>query len=353
MSEDNDKTITCDLMKVAMFYGPGKVKLKEKDIPHIKKGEVLVKIKAALTCGTDVKTYRRGHKLLPPPSPFGHEFAGDIAEIGEKVDNVSEGMRVVAANSAPCGYCFYCKKGRESLCENLFFLWGAFAEYIVIPERIVRKNLLEIPDHITYEEAALTEPLACVIHGVEESHIRMGDTVVINGAGPIGLFFTTLVKQKGARVIQTDLVDERLKVAQKLGADFIVNAGIGQEKTVQKVKDLTDGRGADVGIEAVGYPEIWETTIRMTRKGGTATLFGGCEKGTTITVDTSLLHYAELTLKGVFHHTPHYIRTALNLISWGAIDTDTFITEKMPLSHIDEALQKVLHQKGVKIALIP
>lgn len=340
-------------MKVAMFYGPENVQLEEKDIPEITDGEVLVRIKAALTCGTDVKTYRRGHRLLPPPSPFGHEFAGEVAEVGKYVEGISEGMRVVAANSAPCGYCFYCKRGRESLCENIFFLWGAFAEYIVVPERIVKKNLLEIPNHVTYEEAALTEPLACVIHGVEESNIRMGDTVVINGAGPIGLFFTTLVKRKGARVLQTDLVDDRLRVAEKLGADHVIDAKNGEDATVQEVKALTDGRGADVAIEAVGYPEIWETTIKMTRKGGTATLFGGCEKGTTITVNTALLHYSELSLKGVFHHTPHYIRTALNLISWGAIDTETFITEKMPLSHIDEALQKVLHQKGVKIALIP
>jgi L-iditol 2-dehydrogenase len=340
-------------MKVAMFYGPGDVRLEEKDIPEIEDTEVLVRIRAALTCGTDLKTYRRGHTLLPPPSPFGHEYAGDVAAVGEKVETVTEGMRVVAANSAPCGHCFYCKRGRESLCENLFFVWGAFAEYIVVPERIVKKNLLIVPDHVSYEEAALTEPLACVIHGVEESGICMGDTVVINGAGPIGLFFTALVKQKGARVIQTDLVDERLSVAEKLGADHTINAEEGEEATIQKVKALTEGRGADIAIEAVGYPKIWETTIKMTRKGGTATLFGGCEKNTTITVDTSLLHYNEITMKGVFHHTPHYIRTALNLISWGTLDTSIFITEKMPLARIDEALQRVLAQKGVKIALIP
>ncbi|MGD2246783.1 MAG: zinc-binding dehydrogenase [Candidatus Methanofastidiosia archaeon] len=338
-------------MKVAMFYGPADVRLEERDIPTIKDGEVLIKIKAALTCGTDVKTYKRGHKLVPPPSPFGHEYAGDIAKTGKNVTDFEEGMRVVAANSAPCGQCFYCKRGRESLCENIFFVWGAFAEYIVVPERIVKKNLLKIPDHVTYEEAALTEPLACVVHGVEASEINMGDTVVINGAGPIGLFFTALVKQKGAQVIQTDLVDNRLKAAKMLGADHIINAQ--EEDSVQKVKELTRGRGADVAIEAVGYPATWETTIKMTRKGGVATLFGGCEKGTTITVDTTLLHYNEITLKGVFHHTPYYIRTALNLISWKTINTDIFITEKMPLSKIDEALNKVLNQEGVKIALIP
>jgi L-iditol 2-dehydrogenase len=340
-------------MKVAMFYGPEDVRMEEKAIPEIKSGEVLVKIRAALTCGTDLKTYRRGHRLIPPPSPFGHEFSGDIARVGKYVEGFEEGMRVVAANSAPCGHCFFCKRGRESLCENLFFLWGAFAEYIVVPERIVKKNMLIIPHHLSYEEAALVEPLACVIHGVEESHISMGDTVVINGAGPIGLFFTSLIKKKGARIIQTDLVDQRLQVAENLGADQVINAADGEEATIKQVMDLTEGRGADIGIEAVGYPRIWETTIRMVRKGGTATLFGGCEKNTSITVDTSLLHYSELTLKGVFHHTPHYIQTALNLLSWGEIDTSAFITQKMPLEQIDDALQKVLHQQGVKIALIP
>jgi L-iditol 2-dehydrogenase len=340
-------------MKVAMFYGPEDVRMEEKPIPEIGVGEVLVKIRAALTCGTDLKTYRRGHRLLPPPSPFGHEFSGDVAQVGEGVEGFEEGMRVVAANSAPCGHCFFCKRGRESLCENLFFLWGAFAEYIVVPERIVKKNMLIIPDHLSYEEAALVEPLACVIHGVEESHISMGDQVVINGAGPIGLFFTSLIKKKGARIIQTDLVDRRLQVAETLGADQVINAADGEEATIEQVLKLTGGRGADVGIEAVGYPRIWETTIKMVRKGGTATLFGGCEKNTHITVDTSLLHYSELTLKGIFHHTPHYIQTALNLLSWGKIDTSVFITRKMPLEQIDDALQKVLHQQGVKIALIP
>ncbi|MBU7038138.1 MAG: zinc-binding dehydrogenase [Theionarchaea archaeon] len=340
-------------MKVAMFYGPGDVRLEERDIPEIEADEVLVRIRAALTCGTDIKTYRRGHALVPPPSPFGHEYAGDVVAVGERVERVTEGMRIVAANSAPCGHCFYCKRGRESLCENLFFVWGAFAEYIVVPGRIVQKNLLEVPEHVTYEEAALTEPLACVIHGVEASNIQMGDTVVINGAGPIGLFFTALVKQKGARVIQTDLVEERLSVAEQLGADHIINAQEGEEATIHNVKALTEGRGADIAIEAVGYPKIWETTIKMTRKGGTATLFGGCEKNTTITVDTTSLHYNEITMKGVFHHTPHYIRTALNLLSWGSLDTQVFITEKMPLSRIDETLKKVMAQKGVKIALIP
>ncbi|MBU7043613.1 MAG: alcohol dehydrogenase catalytic domain-containing protein [Theionarchaea archaeon] len=340
-------------MKIAMFYGPEDVRMEEKPIPAVGEGEVLVKIRAALTCGTDLKTYRRGHRLIPPPSPFGHEFSGDIAQVGKRVEGFEEGMRVVAANSAPCGHCFFCKRGRESLCENLFFLWGAFAEYIVVPERIVKKNMLHIPDHLSYEKAALVEPLACVIHGVEESHISMGDTVVINGAGPIGLFFTALIKKKGARIIQTDLMDHRLQEAEKLGADHVINAQEGEEATIQEVLELTEGRGADVGIEAVGYPNIWETTIRMVRRGGTATLFGGCEKNTHITVDTALLHYAELTLKGVFHHTPHYVLTALNLLSWGKIDTSGFITQKMPLDHIDDALQKVLHQQGVKIALIP
>ncbi len=341
-------------MKAAVFHGIKDVRLEEIEIPRISPYEVLVKVKAALTCGTDRKLYLRGHPLFKPPFVFGHEFAGEIVKVGEKVKGFQKGMRVVAANSAPCNRCYYCKIGRQSMCENLTLrLSGAFAQYVEIPRPIVEQNLLEIPSHLSYKKAALVEPLACVVHGIEESNIALGDTVVINGLGPIGLLFVQLAKLKGARVIALDVRRERLDIANKLGADELVDASrVGDQ--VKAVKRLTEkGRGVDVAIEAVGIPEVWEKSILMVRKGGTAVLFGGCASGTKITIDTELLHYSEITIKGVFHHTPQYVKKALDLISQGKIDTDSLITDEFPLADFSKALEMMINQEGIKIAVIP
>ena len=340
-------------MIAAVYYGIQDVRLEEVEVPRISPDEVLVKIKAALTCGTDRKMYLRGYHLVKPPFVFGHEFAGDIAAVGANVKNLREGMRVVAANSAPCNRCFYCKIGRHSLCENLLVrLEGAFAEYVAIPGAIVRQNLLEIPSNVSYQEAALVEPLACVVHGIEESNIKMGDTVVVNGAGPIGLMHVSLAKLKGAKVIATDLNKDRLKRARKLGADEIIDASSVDQ--VKAVRELTEGkRGVDVAIEAVGLPEVWKRTIAMVRRGGTVNLFGGPPSGTTITIDTKLLHYSELTIKGVFHHTPQYVRRALNLISQKALDVDSLITHQLPLAELSKILGMMVHHEGIKIAVAP
>ena len=341
-------------MKAAVFHGVKDVRMEEIDVPEIGPSEVLVKIRAALTCGTDRKMYLRGHPLFKPPFVFGHEFSGDIVKVGSKVKNFKEGMRVVAANSAPCNHCFYCKIGRPSMCDNLTLrLSGAFAEYVEIPSPIVEQNLLEIPSHVSYKQAALVEPLACVVHGIEESGIKLGDTVVVNGAGPIGLMYVQLAKLKGARVIATDINGERLKIAQKLGADEIVNASQVSDQ-VEAVRGLTEEkRGVDVAIEAVGLPEVWEKTIKMVRKGGIVNLFGGCASGTKITIDTKLLHYLEITIKGVFHHTPQYVKRALNLISQGSIDTNSLITDEFPLSDFPHVLDMMINHQGIKIAVIP
>ncbi len=341
-------------MKAAVFYGIKDVRMEEIDIPEIGPSEVLVKIRAALTCGTDRKMYLRGHPLFKPPFVFGHEFAGDIVKVGDKVKNFKEGMRVVAANSAPCNRCFYCKIGRPSMCENLTLrLSGAFAEYVEIPGPIVEQNLLPIPPNVSYKEAALVEPLACVVHGIEESGIRLGDTVVVNGAGPIGLMYIQLAKLKGARVIATDIKKERLKIARKLGADELVDVSRVDDQG-RAVRGVTENkRGVDVAIEAVGLPDLWEKTIKMVRKGGIVNLFGGCASGTRITIDTKLLHYSEITIKGIFHHTPQYVKRALNLISQGSIPTDSLITDEFSLSDFPRVLEMMINHQGIKIAVIP
>jgi L-iditol 2-dehydrogenase len=271
-------------MKCAIFYGPMDVRIEKVEIPIPTDDEILVKVRAALTCGSDLKTYRRGHPtMIKPPSPFGHEFSGEVVKIGRNIKSkIKVGDRIVCANTAPCGYCFYCRLGRESMCEDLIYLNGAYSQYITVQKRIVEKNTFIVPRDISFEEAALMEPLACVVHGIEESGIMMGDKVAINGAGPIGLMFAKLAGLKGAYVIVSDLSKDRLEAAKKMGAreTIQIQKGINQ---VEEVKCRTEGgRGVDVAIEATGIPDIWEKTVKMVRKGGTANLFGGCSSGTTI-----------------------------------------------------------------------
>lgn len=340
-------------MKAAMFYGPGDVRVEDVPVPRVGPGELLVKIKAATTCGTDVKTYKRGHRLFKPPTPFGHEWAGVVAEVGEGVRDFHVGDRVAGANTAPCGHCFYCKVGQPQLCEDLTFLWGSYAEYLRVPARIVRTNTYKLPPHLSFAAAAMIEPLACAVNGIQESGIRLGDTVVVNGAGPIGLYFIRLAALRGARIIATDLSDRRLETARSLGAAEVINASEVADQ-VQAVRELTaGGRGADVAIEAVGLPDIWEKTILMARKGGIVNLFGGCKEGSAITVDTGLIHYNQLTLKGVFHLTPDTVRIAAELLSSGQIPERLFISGTRPLAEIVPALEAHARQAVVKYAIVP
>lgn len=341
-------------MKAAILYGPRDVRLEEIDIPKVSSGEILVRIEAALTCGTDAKVYLRGGhpKMIKPPAVFGHEFAGVIEKVGEDVKKFSAGARVAAANSAPCNRCFHCKRGEQSLCEDLLFINGAYAQYIKIPSRIVEQNLLMIPENVSFRDAALVEPLACALHGIESSRLSAGDTVVVNGAGPIGLLFVMLSKLKGAYVISCDMEEERLNSAKKSGADVIINVNRVDDQ-VEEVRRITDGRGVDVAIEAVGQPAVWEKTVLMVRKGGEVILFGGCAPGTKFSLDTELIHYGELTLKGVFHHTPYYVEKALDLLRAGMLNTSCLITDEMPLDRLEEALDRIINHRGVKTAIIP
>jgi len=336
-------------MKAQLFYGPEDVRYENINIPEIGDDEALVRIKSALTCGSDLKTYRRGHPtMIKEASVFGHEWAGDIVEIGSDVDNFKVGDRIVAVNSVPCYECYYCKLERYSLCENLIYNNGAYAEYIKIPGKILKKNTYIIPDKIDYREAALLEPLACVVHGIEESNIKTDDMVVINGAGPIGLMFIALARLKGALVISVDLSDERLEYAKDFGADYTINASKESDQ-VAAVKELTeDKKGVDVAVDATGIPEVWEMTILMGRKGATINLFGGCVSGTSVNIDTQLLHYSELTIKGVYHHTPYYVKKAFDIITSRQIDTVKFITADMPLGKLVSALELMGQQKGIK-----
>lgn len=339
----------------AVLYGKEDVKIEKVAIPSLGPKDVLVRVKAALTCGTDVKVFRRGYhaRMIMPPALFGHELAGDIVAMGSEVSKFRVGQRVVAANSAPCGDCFYCKRDLENLCEDLLFNNGAYAEYIRIPGRIVEKNLYAVPEQVDYVDAALAEPLACVLRGIEESYVRKGDTVVVIGLGPIGLMFVRMLKVMGARVIAIARRQVQLDDAKRMGAAELISV-VDTTDVPAAVRDLTEGRGADVVIEAVGKPEVWNLAVQMLRKGGTVNFFGGCPNETRVELDTNLLHYSELTCKASFHHTPRLIQKALTAVTRGDIRARDFVVGQEPLHKIKEVLRYLMNSSGrMKTAIIP
>ena len=343
-------------MKAIQFYAPEDIRYEEVPIQEPKKGEVLVKIMAALTCGTDVKTFRRGHPVLikSVPSGFGHEFSGIVEKLGEGVTNFKVGDRVVAANSAPCGECFFCKKGQYNLCENLQFLNGAYAEYITVPARIVEKNMIKLPDNLSFEEAAFTEPLANVVHGAERTDIKAGQSVGIIGIGPIGLMFAKYAKLKGARVIVGGRNEIKLRLAKEFaGVDEVVDLK-NTENFEEVFRNFSDEkRGLDVAIECVGLPEMWEKTFSLVRAGGTVHFFGGCKKGSEIKLPTTKMHYGDIKILSVFHHTPEYVRKALDLIATHKMDVKKLITEEISLDKIPYAMQQHIEGKAIKFLVKP
>lgn len=342
-------------MKAALLYGIKDLRVEDVEVPKVGTGEVLVKVKGATTCGTDIKIFHRGYveKVITLPTIFGHEWAGDVLQVGEGLDWPRKGMRVRAGNSAPCLHCAMCQRGKYNLCENMLWLWGAYAECIKVPARMVLVNMQEIPEHVSYSEAAVTEPLACVLHGAEEARIGLADTVTIIGAGPIGLLHLLVAKKMGAeKIVVIDLVDERLEVAAKLGAKETINSA--KENVAAKVRQMTGGYGSDIVIEAIGLPATWEQALKLVKKGGRVLEFGGCPPGTEIKIDAEQIHYGELTLLGAFHTTPLHFRKALDLISTRAVDVRPLITRQMKLEDIHDAFQLLSTSKSeIKISITP
>jgi len=311
-------------------------------------------VQAALTCGTDVKTLRRGHPVMIPhvPTVFGHELAGVVTAVGRGVTGVREGDRVVAANSAPCGECRLCRAGRPNLCEDLLFVNGAYGEHIGLPPRLVARNLVPIGPGLTAASAAFAEPLACALLGIERGRVEPDMTVVIFGHGPLGCLLALAARQRGARVVLVGKGGWRLDRVRGMGlaecVDFREVADMGGH-----LRGLTGGRGADVTVDATGRPEVWEQAIDAVGRGGTVVLFGGCAPGTVVHVDTRRAHYEELTLVGAFHHTPGLVRRAVDLLESRAIDPGPLVTHRMGLAQVKEALAMMERGETMKVLVDP
>ena len=360
LKNQNESQIDLPLkMNAMLFYGPEDIRYEKIKTPEINDGEILVKVEAVLTCGTDLKTYLRGHPVLIKETPalFGHQFAGTVLKVGKNVSKFKSGDKVIPVNSSPCFKCIYCKAKKYSLCENILFLNGAYADYVKVPKEIVENNTYIIPENTPFEIAAILESLAVVMHGLDRSEIEKGKTVCIIGTGSIGLLFIALAKREGVKIISLGRSESKLKLAKELGADHVVNIkDISSEDIIQKTKDLTGGFGPDVVIEAVGLPEIWELATKIVARGGLVNFFGGCKKGSKVEIDTFRLHYDELKILGVFHHTPKYVKKALDLLSEKQFQDNVLgkiITKTMKLSELKEAFLLQKSGEVVQVAIEP
>jgi L-iditol 2-dehydrogenase len=343
-------------MQAAILHGREDVRIEEVPIPKAETGELVVRVGAALTCGTDLKVFRRGYhaRMIVPPALFGHELAGTVVEAGLGVTDFAPGDRVVALNSAPCGQCYFCERGQENLCDDLMFNNGAYAEFIRIPARIVAKNTLIVPDHVPLEHAALTEPLACAVHGFEDSHPHPGDTVAVIGGGPLGLMILHVAALAGCQTIALVKHDGQVEAARQLGAAHVVQTA-SIRKAISETRALTEkGRGVDIAIEAVGAPDAWQEALELVRKGGTVNFFGGCAVGTHVSLDTNRIHYSDITLRSTFHHTPAICRAALDLIAGGRFQAQAFITGHAHLYELNRVFEKLMKRSSeIKTAIVP
>ena len=343
-------------MTAAVLYGKEDIKIEKVPIPRVGEGRSSDQSagRADLRHGSEGVSTRISCADDRAARPVRPRVGRNIEEVGPNVKGFKKGMRVVALNSAPCGMCFYCSKHQENLCEDLLFNNGAYAEYIKVPRRIVEANMLAIPTNVSFEEAAMAEPLACVLRGLHETGVEIGDTVVVIGGGPIGLMFTQAAKLTGCNVISMVKRDSQVSAAKRLGANDVIQI-TKTDDPVGAVRSLTpDRRGADVVIEAVGRPLAWEQSIDMVRKGGTVNFFGGCANGTKVSLDTNRLHYSEITLKATFHHTPESVRKAFALISERKIRSADYITGEAPLSRLHHVLKHMMNRNGdIKTAIIP
>jgi L-iditol 2-dehydrogenase len=322
-----------------------------------------VRIGAATTCGTDVKVFRRGGhpRMLRAPTPFGHEMAGTILAVGPEVVRWRAGDRVVVANSAPCGICEWCSRGRENLCADLHYLNGAFSEHVLVPRRFAEASTYPLPDDLPFEIAALAEPLACVLHGLETSALERASEIVIYGGGPIGLLFVDVLASSPAdvpaagehHIVLADPNPSRLEVGRSVGADETVQVGREGGEASRLCRLSRTGDGFDVAIEATGSPAAWQDALASVRPGGLVQLFGGCPPGTTVPLDTHRLHYSEIAVKSAYHHRPATFRRALDLLASGRLHPQALLSAERPLAELEDALRSMRRREALKVVIRP
>lgn len=344
--------IAAEGMRAAVLVKPGTIELRDLPRPQPPPGGMVVRVRAALTDGTDLKAFRRGHPQMPMPTPFGHEFSGEVAEADASVTKFKPGDAVMCVHTAPCGECYWCMRGQEELCKFVMptMILGAYAEYIQIPERIVQKNCYPKPDDLSYVAAAFLEPLSCVVHSIDMLNVRPDDTVLIIGNGGFGLLHAMLIKDRAKTVVLAGRRDDRLGLAQALGIETI---DARKHDLARTIAERTHERGADIAIECTGREDVWETATTFVRRGGTVSLFGGLPSGTHVQFQASRLHYDEVRLISPFHFTPNAVRRARELLITKRIDPLPLVTQTLPLSEIATAFDRLSVGDGIKFAIEP
>jgi L-iditol 2-dehydrogenase len=342
-------------VRAGYLIAPRQVELRDEAMPAAEAGGLVVRVRVALTDGTDLKAYRRGHPQMPFPTRFGHEFSGDVAAVGAGVTTFAPGDAIVSVHSAPDGTCYWCARGQEELCERVMQtkILGAYAEYIALPPHIVARNAFRKPDHVSYEAAAFLEPVSCVVHAWQMLAPRAGDTVAIVGDGGFGILHALVARTFGARPILIGRRPARLALARSLGIEWMLDSRA--DDVAAQVAALSEGRGADAVIESTGAREVWEAAPAYVRRGGTVVLFGGLPQGTRVAFDAARLHYDEVTVCSPFHFTPRAVRAAYALIAGGALDVEPLITERFPLERLGDAMAALDEGAGVslKYAIAP
>lgn len=331
-------------MRALILEKPGCIQLRHTLIPKPAAGDVLIRVKAATTCGTDLKAYLRGHPQIPMPGGFGHEYSGVVAAVGEGAP-FAVGDAVMGVHSAPCQTCFWCLRGQENLCESIMAtkVLGSYAEYLLIPERVARINVFPKPAELSFETAALLEPLSCVAQAIELLHIDADDRVLILGPGAIGLMFVAVLKHLGVgEVVLAGRNPARLEVGEQFGARTLFNGNLQPE-----------GRGYDVVIECTGSVEVWEQSLSFARRGGTVVLFGGCPSGSVASFDTRRVHYDQISLLSPFHFGTSAVRTARRWLMQPNFDLSPLLSGNRNLDEGEQVFKDLREGVGIKYVFQP
>jgi L-iditol 2-dehydrogenase len=344
-------------MRAARFHAPGDIRLEDVPAPAAGPGDVVIRVRNCSTCGTDVKISRHGHHHIVPPRTMGHEIAGEIVEVGDGVDGWSVGDRVQVIAAVPCGVCTDCRQGRMTVCPHQtsmgYHYDGGFAQLCRVPAQVLAVDgLHRIPDGIGFDEASVAEPLACVINGQELARVGTGDNVVVLGAGPVGCLHVRLARANGAaRVVLVELNRERLaQAAAVVGPDAAVCSA--DDDPIEAILSLTDGRGVDVAVTATAAGAAQEQALRMLARRGRLSLFGGLPKDRpTITLDSNLVHYRELTLVGANGSRPEHNARALDHIASGTVPVLDLITHRIPLDNVLDGLEHVARGEAIKVTV--
>jgi L-iditol 2-dehydrogenase len=345
-------------MKAVVYYAPGDIRVEEVPVPQAGAGQLRVKVDACAVCGTDLKSFKHGNPRIKAPLTIGHEFTGRVDTIGEGVTGFATGQRVVMATSISCGQCRYCRNGWRNLCVDLapmgFSYPGGMAEYVVIPQRAIdNDHVIRVPDSVPAEQAALAEPLSCAVNAVGQCHISQGDLVVVVGAGPMGLMNACVARAAGAgSIVMAEVSPLRLAQADRFGCDMLVDSD--KEDLVERVKQATNGLGADVVIVAAPAVAPQETALDLVRKRGTVCLFASLPVGQSmLQLDSRKIHYGEVRVIGSSDSTGEHVREAVRLMATGSVPTAQLATHTLPLSGIREAFDLMISGEALRVVLQP